>query len=789
MAGRIRSIASAVHNRRALLPPLVVVGGLLLLLWPVLFGDQTLFYRDLYRQHMGTARLLHDGLPNGLLWDPLLNGGQPLLGNPNRFVLYPTRLLYIILQPLTGLNWEIALHLLLGGLGTVFLARRLGLAGTGSAVAGAAYALGGFSISLTNHLGRLFAYHWLPWIVLAVVAGSARSPTARWWRAAVPVLLAVQWLTGAAELSLMAAVLVVAWTVFFNRQGGNRLRALWRASLWIVLGVCLAAIQVLPAAEMVLRSERTEQAGTVLPLSWSLDPVRLPELLVPGFCGPVDVADPSTSYWGAELVDFGFPYLLSLYLGASVLLLAVIGWVASGKDRPWWALRWLLGGLAAGGVLLALGRNLPLLSGVFAYLPGLSLVRFPVKMVLLAGLPVALLAGRGADGIMTADSPERRHIRLVAAVVSGTGLLLAICVFTGLAAPVLASVFGKGAGQASAGLGVPVLHSLLATVAVTLAAFAAGRVGKPALLLLLTGIVVADLFGAAAASLPMAPTEVFARKPEILTLVQNHLGTGRFFRDDDPPTVHVPLAENRAWVPAAWWSRILVGPLAANWGVPMIFNPDSELLASRRMASLTRWMESLAWEGRLRLLGTGAATVVMTPQQTDVASLKTIATNSPVEGLTYAVDRILPPTAFVRWVGGARRVSSNQKVFETLASADFDPDHEVVLETGAPTTRTSGGPVELLQPKVEVWHGELTAPDEGWAVTAIAWHPDLLFKVDGRLVRAERLNYAFSGTPVDAGKHSLRVEFAPRSVLWGGLVTGVAALLLVGIIVRGRGKD
>ncbi|MEJ2190637.1 MAG: hypothetical protein P8Y93_14800 [Acidobacteriota bacterium] len=123
----------------------------------------------------------------------------------------------------------------------------------------------------------------------------------------------------------------------------------------------------------------------------------------------------------------------------------------------------------------------------------------------------------------------------------------------------------------------------------------------------------------------------------------------------------------------------------------MIFNPDSELLASRRMASLTRWMESLAWKGRLRLLGTGAATVVMTPQQTDVASLKTIATNSPVEGLTYAVDRILPPTAFVRWVGGARRVSSNQEVFETLASADFDPDHEVVLETGAPTTRTSDG--------------------------------------------------------------------------------------------------
>ena len=57
-----------------------MVGVVFLLVWPVVVGDHTLFYRDLYRQHMGTARLLHSAeLPFGLLWDPFLNGGQPLL--------------------------------------------------------------------------------------------------------------------------------------------------------------------------------------------------------------------------------------------------------------------------------------------------------------------------------------------------------------------------------------------------------------------------------------------------------------------------------------------------------------------------------------------------------------------------------------------------------------------------------------------------------------------------------------------------------------------------------------
>ena len=156
----------------AALPLAVVCGALVVLFWPVLFGSQTLFYRDLFQQYIGTGRLLHSGSwIGGLLWDPFLNGGQPLLGNPNRFILYPSRVLYSVLSPTSSLNLEIALHLLLGGSGSVLLARRLGISGAGSAVAGLSYSLSGLSISITNHLGRLMAYHWVPWILLAVHVG------------------------------------------------------------------------------------------------------------------------------------------------------------------------------------------------------------------------------------------------------------------------------------------------------------------------------------------------------------------------------------------------------------------------------------------------------------------------------------------------------------------------------------------------------------------------------------------------------------------------------------------
>jgi len=777
--------------RRAVLPLLVVAGVVFLLLWPVLAGDQTLFYRDLYGQHLGTARLLQGGeLPGGLLWDPLLNGGQPLLGNPNRFLLYPTRLLYVFLAPLTALNWEIALHLLLGGLGAALFARRLGVDRIGCAVAGSAYALGGFSISLTNHLGRLLAYHWLPFIALAVYAGLQGRPSAGRWRAAIPILLAVQWLTGAAELAAMAAVMVLVWALVPVHAEDGRWRILRRTAVWLLLGIGVAAIQVAPAAEMVLRSDRATQTGTAIPLTWSLHPLRFPELFIPGFCGPIDVADPVTSYWGAGLVDFGFPYLVSLYLGASVVLLAAIGWVGSRGDQNWRVLRRLLATLAVAGLILALGRHLPVVGGVLASVPGLSLVRFPVKMVLLAGLAVALLAGRGAESLLAADREGSRRAGRLAAVAAGVLLLVTLAVGTGLADPVLELVFAERAAQAAKGLVAPLLHTVMAMAGVMLVALAAGHFARPARSLMLMAVVVVDLLGAATATLPMAPRLVFETPPELVAELRNGVGESRFFRDQELASVHVPLAENRAWAPAAWWSEVLTDSLATTWGVPMVFNSDAEVLSGRRMAALTRSMASLGWEGRLKLLRTAAVGLVMTPQHPEVQGLELVAIYSATPDIEYALDRVVPIPRFVRWVPSVRNVSSAEEALRAMVATDFDPDQEVVRERGAPVTRDPPRFLGSLQPTVELWRGKLIAPTEGLLVAAIPWHRDLLFEVDGQPIPAERVNFAFTGLPVTAGQHRLHIIFAPRTVMWGALFSAGALLLwAVAVIAGGRRRQ
>ncbi len=764
-----------------------MVGVVFLLLWPVLVGDHTLFYRDLYRQHMGTARLLHSPeLPFGLLWDPLLNGGQPLLANPNRFLLYPSRVLYPLLSPLAALNWEITLHLLFGGLGVACLARRLGIGGAGVAVAGAAYSIGGLSISLTNHLGRLLAYHWLPWIVLvAFAAFTEKAPNARRWRVALPVLLAVQWLTGAAELAAMAALMVAVGAMAGTQSNHRRVPVMvWVVAL-VVLGIGLAAVQIVPSAEMVMRSERPLQQTSEASLVWSLHPLRIPEMVVPGFCGPVDVADPSSRYWGARLVDFGFPYLLSLYLGASVVLLAVIGWMHSRHDPRWKSRVWWLTALAAAGVVIAIGRHLPLVGGLLAHVPGIDLLRFPVKALLLAGLPIAVLAGRGVDLLLGANPVESQRIWRVGAVIAGVTLLQAAAVQSGLARPMLALVFGGGP-QATDGLSISLVHAGLAVGGVALVAFAGAHFSVATRGLLLTAVVVVDLLGAAERTLPIAPREAFSETPPILESVQRLAGDGLLVRDLDPLNVFVPLPVDRAWASAAWWNAVLDGSLAANWGVPMVYHSDAEVLAGRRVAELSRTARRSGWPQRVKLYRVAAVELVMTPEQPPLEGLQELAARAVSPELIYHLYRVANRGPPVRWVPGERTVASGEAALEALTADDFDPLAEVVRESGG--NRTRAARPSMLQPTVVLWQGEIMAHTSGLIVAAIPWHPDLLLSIDGGFVAAERLNYAYTGAPVTEGRHEVTIVFAPRAVLWGGVVSvgSLVALIFFAAVIFSR---
>lgn len=775
------------------LPGVAVCGVLGLLLWPVLLGDQTLFYRDLYLQYIGTGRILHSGaFSASLTWDPILNGGQPLLGNPNRFVLYPSRILYLIMNPTSGLNWEISIHFLLGAVGAVQLARRLGLSRAGSAVAGLSYSLSGLSISIASHLGRLMAYHWVPWVVLAVHAGLCEKSKKSWrWQLAIPLCFLAQWLTGTAESVALTAVMAVGWVATLHFGQGSRYRVVIRSCGLVALGVGLAAIQILPAAEMVYRSDRASYAEIGATVDWSLHPLRIPEILIPGYCGPIDEVYNGSHYWGARLFNRGVPLVVSIYLGISVAFLALIGWIRSTSDPMWRSLRLFLSFFAGGAVLLAFGEYVPFIGRAWATVPGFNVVRFPVKMILVVGLPVALWAGRGLDAWL--GCRQRTARRLGFGTLMGALLFFAIAwgVTLDQAVTTLGLLFPDRGEMAADGLYGQLVHVGLILAALAPVGLLSGRATKRLLAVLATVVVAADLVIAAIPFLPMGPRELLDEPPELVEKVRNQLSAGRFFRDPDREVVDFPYVVDRAWEGAEQVLRDLSFSVAATYLVPMVYNFDTAGLAYRRMAILEFAAGEAGWRSRAKLFQAAAVEVVLTPDAPDVANLEFVSEYRPDSSAPLFLYRVIPRPRMARWVGSGRTVSSPDDALDVLVNSEFDPTVEVLRETTAPISPAPSPFWLQLTPESEIWRQEIMAPMVGFITTAVPWHPGIVVRVDGRLVPVEQVNFAFAGFEVGPGRHDIVITFAPRSVLCGGMVAVLSIIIwsLVAITMwRSRGR-
>lgn len=379
--GRIRPLVPRIGEGRSSAGPgawaALVAAQLALVLWlfgPALFEGRLLFFRDLSSYYAPCYDWAAGWLRRGVwpLWNPTANGGEPFL------LADPVELAVLWLGGMkAALGWGPALHLMLALAGASALARRLGMGPWGSFVAGAVYGLGGFVLSTVNLVPLFHAAAWAPWVVAAVLA-AARDPTPR-RVAALAVLAAVQIGTLAAEVVAATALTAV---MLLEESSPLRDRRLLRLAGAGLLALLLSAPAVLGGRALVSGTARAQGFTRGEALAYSLPPPVLGEMVLPKFLGdPHAFSD--ADFWGRAYFPEGYPYLVSLYLGLPVLVLA------AGAGRA--ARLWLL---AALGVVLSLGSYGPLdLLPESARLP----VRGPQKALLLTHLALALLAGRGLE--------------------------------------------------------------------------------------------------------------------------------------------------------------------------------------------------------------------------------------------------------------------------------------------------------------------------------------------------------------------------------------------------------
>ncbi len=767
---------------------LLLVGLVAGFFFRALFLGETFFFRDLYKYYLPQRALLAEALANGEIpfWNPFLHGGSPFLADLNTGSFYPSNLLYLVLEPRRAMVWEIVLHVAAAAIAAYLLARVLGLRQAESTAGGVVFAFCGLSLSSTNFLGRLLGAPYLPLSILCLHLAFRRRQQRWWWLALVVWVL--QLLAGAPEMIVCGLLGAFGWILFMR---GSEVPAGKRAAATIALGITVAgvtAFQLLPFAELVSLSSRSASLGTEAVGFWSLDPRRLPELVIPGFLGPTTTFE-LTDYWGLRIVDLGYPYFLSLYVGMVALVLALIGGLApkplspASDAIPLRLRRFLLVQMVLG-MVFCLGRFLPGFETLVQVFPVLGLFRYPTKALTLAMVPLAILTAYGAAVIRSSDRRRRFASRTLAAAWLALGLPTAATLVALILSPRLAErlqiiFFETSSPQITAGLRGAFFHALAIAAAATLVAVAAHRrrSWQP---WALTAILALDLTIAGAKIIPTAPAGVLTPEPKAAQDVREIVDSGRFFRDPKPPSLvpsTVP-SNDILWL-YRWNQEVLRSYLGAAYSLPMIFHDDFNKLALRRVSELTEAVRGMPWERRLPFLSSASVRAVITHQSSTLPDLERVAVVANDSSTPFYVYRNASAPERARVVRVWFAVDSERDALAAMSASGFDPAQHAVVEgelASRPQSECSApARVELVAASNHRRRWRVSAPCTGLLVLGEVLYPGWQATVDGRPMPVVRADSLWAALPAEAGDQEVEWRYVPR-IFWIGLAISLLTL-------------
>ncbi|MET0556899.1 MAG: YfhO family protein [Vicinamibacteria bacterium] len=701
-------------------------------------------------------------------WDPYAAFGRSLLGDPRAAVLYPFTWLNLLLLPEHYYALYAIVHVAAGVAGTAVLGRFLGLSRVAAAGAAAVFGASGPFLSLVSMWSHLVGAAYVPWVVWAF-ARAADGPSAR--RAAIAaVLLALSLVGGSPEMTALAALGTAL--VLLARPGGlarlfDRPRSAALAG-GAVLGLALAAAQLLPTLDVVARSTRSLYSREDA-LAWSLHPLTVPETIVPARWADWTL----TVTEKRDILELHQPFLLSIYLGAGAALLVAAALCRRRRDLAAPLAMVVVAGL------LALGRHAPFYQLFVGTLPVVRGFRFPVKALVLVALGWSLLAGIGIDRLREAGRRER-------AVVGVGAVLLAM----GLGA---ASLFVNGAVGVPGFLGRWLQKPLppdgmpfaVAAGALACGALAVLRARPLPVVLLLFACL--DLTSRHWYLNPTADPKIWRYRPPVVDALAG-TGFARTYSIDQRllpggyPTGASAAALPPSLVMAIGAQETLLPPLGARWRVFGSFDADIADLGSVFLGQLRdRFLAARPDEQRALLRIAGVRNVIGVRPGTLPEGAETVASIPGVFAEPIRVVRIQGerPRAYV--VDGVR-VGDGA---EALLDPAFAPEREVLVPDGvarpsqgpagtAAVTRFSCNAVEVaVDAAVPARLVLLDAYDPGWTAA-----------VDGSPAPVTRANVGFRAVEVPAGRHTVAWTYVPRGFRAGLTLSLLAAAACVALLLR-----
>lgn len=712
------------------------------------YGDFTEQYYPL--QLFGAREMAEGRLP---AWDPYINAGQPGLPDIQTGFFYPPNLLANLLLISLGLPFslqvltvQVILHFSMASLFTYLLvrhlARRAGARLTAARFAGAVSALaftyGGYLTSFpVQQLTILQTAVWLPLVLFFLDRAFYHSnPLPQVVLAGMTLACAL--LAGHPQTAMYVMYATLAYGLFlaWSTRGaawkawpGNR-GILVAASVLLpfILGIGLAAVQLVPTLEFIVRSTRADLNYSTV--AWGFPLAEMTHLLYPGYFG-------------------GSPQ----YVGILPPILAVAALFVIQARRE--VIFWLVFGLVA--LLLAFGGNTFLYSVAYLLMPGFGSVRNQERIIYLFSFAVSILAGYGA---LTLVQPLPRPMRK-GFCSFGRGLAWVWVAFLALTA---LFYFGHLQSlQQEVGInlfeGLLRHHVLLLLIlggsALLLALRQTGRVRRNGLMALALGLVWLNLF---TINWRMNLEEPVAGGPYpetgLVAFLQGQPGTFRI--------------SSAGLLPGGASAGIVYELEDITGNTPL------------RLASFQQFEDQVGSWRRWQLLN---VQYILTVESPDGPGLEQVYEEGGVQ--VYRVGDPLPRA----WVVHDTLTAGDDRTLDLLNATDFDPRMVAIVPPGDGSADLSldGGPgvsarvVESASGKLIL---EASPAKDGLLVVSQPFYPGWQARVDGQEVPIYRVDYLLQGVPLKAGGR--RVEMTYHLSRLPGLISVAVLLGCVVTLILGQ---
>ncbi len=733
---------------------------------------------------LGFSMLAKGQLP---LWNPYIFCGIPLLAESQLALFYPFNLVHLFLALPVAINFLFIFHQALGCIFMYLYLRRITQQAFPSLVGALVFALSSTFIPriFAGHLTVVCSIAWLP--LLFFLADRYLSTKNNISILFIGIVLSLQILAGHIQFVFISCVGIflyaslMSWYNFKNNRSiKDSLYPFYIILGSFILGIGLAAIQLIPTLELLQESMRFSNSGLNYTFSMPLE--NMITLFTPGFFGWIQ-----SLYWGKW-----YPWEVSFYVGILPLLISFFAMMRSDRYNKFFTFLFFLS------VILSLGAYLPLYKYLFKYMAGFNFFRCQGRFLTLAVFSLSCLTALGLKELSIPNYQEKHKRRLIIIVFfSAASILLLFGVkiileyLPSLWNRIYSFIVSYDKLSTEAGFNFGYLFSpmlvkkliigeldssivlfLLSTTIFLLYIKRCLKTRMAQFLIFL--LIIIDLFGFAAHYFSVFSLEGHYLDDKVANYLRDNIGQGRILSLGT-------LTRNAA-------VRYKIQGIGGYSGVvPKRYNEVMNLLHGASLQEAALLDDVRKSSSLFKLLNVKFIVTNKIYKTFDFSLYKHVFNSNGVD--IYEAPFTLPK-AFI--VHKAVFMQKRDDIFKVLSDGSFDFAKTAILEAGSIKLKdsdTNRNDLVEEQPIISTYLPnkviiETQARKDGYLVLCDNYYPGWKAHIDGKKTHLFKANYIFRAVYIPAGRHVIEFVYSPFSFKIGLLISLASLLCCLFIFLK-----